>query len=240
MTSLMKIVAKASTLGFAISLLYLTSAAPGEAAQPASLVDAATATVEDYATGEYATLLKEQLENAGGVIVFPSGEQTGVTEGRQGWVGVGLARDPVTGVWSYPAFFTVISGTFGQEAGLQVRDVIFVVKGGMEQMVAARLKLETEAGLGVSTIVPGRGTQTPASPLTDIVAIPRVRERAGDGYVTFEGTVLEPHTDWNHAYYGSPYSTNDILMNERVSNPQADPLREALAGLVAEAYSPTD
>lgn len=209
------------------------------AATPATVVDAAAATVEDYASGEYAAVLREQLRGAGGVIVFPAPEDGGVTSGRRGWVGVGLARDAITGTWSYPAFFTVISGTFGQAAGLQVQDAIFVVKSGMEAVIAARVKLETEAGLGISTVLPEHGTSTPASALTDIVALPRLRTPAGqaddqatEAYVTFEGTVLEPTTDWNHAYYGSPYSTNDILMNTAARNPNADPLRQALADVL--------
>jgi lipid-binding SYLF domain-containing protein len=44
-----------------------------------------------------------------------------------------------------------------------------------------------------------------------------------------EGTALAPRESWNASYYGQNVSSRAITLDNAVSNPQADRLREILA-----------
>jgi lipid-binding SYLF domain-containing protein len=46
--------------------------------------------------------------------------------------------------------------------------------------------------------------------------------------VAVDGAVVAPRYEWNTLYYGKDVLLGDILVNQTVTNPQADSLRMAL------------
>ncbi len=49
-----------------------------------------------------------------------------------------------------------------------------------------------------------------------------------------EGSILSSNTDSNESYYGQPTTSQQIVIDRTVSNPQADGLRSALVAAEAE------
>jgi lipid-binding SYLF domain-containing protein len=49
------------------------------------------------------------------------------------------------------------------------------------------------------------------------------------GGLSLEGTVLAPRESWNSSYYGQDIASRAIVLDNAVSNPQADRLKEILA-----------
>jgi peptidoglycan hydrolase-like protein with peptidoglycan-binding domain len=67
----------------------------------------------------------------------------------------------------------------------------------------------------------------------DVLAFSRTKGLFGG--LTVEGAVIEPKKKWNEAYYGQAVSPEQVLIEQRVGNPQADPLRQAIAAARADA-----
>jgi lipid-binding SYLF domain-containing protein len=49
------------------------------------------------------------------------------------------------------------------------------------------------------------------------------------GGLTLDGTVLAPRESWNASYYGQNISSRALILENAVSNPQSDRLRDILA-----------
>ncbi len=192
-----------------------------------AIVDRAALTVQDMVKTNVSSLPASTLRRAKAVMICPHIFKAGFFFGGAGGNCVLMARDG-SGTWSYPAFYTIGSGSFGFQFGVQDSQVIIMVmtSSGLDAVMDSQLKLVADAGLAIATIGAGVNGSTTTAVGADIVAY------AGSsglyGGISLEGSLMSTDTHANQDYYGQPFATRQIVISMQGRNPGADPLRDVL------------
>jgi lipid-binding SYLF domain-containing protein len=114
--------------GFCALLLFV--AAQGVAlaqSDQQKLVNNAEKTLSNFLRDPDMTWLQQHLKEAKGVIIAPEVLKAGFIFGGSGGRAVTLARDPKTGRWVGPAFYTLATASVGFQAGIQVSEIVTLV-----------------------------------------------------------------------------------------------------------------
>ncbi|MHB8790124.1 MAG: lipid-binding SYLF domain-containing protein [Desulfobulbaceae bacterium] len=166
---------------------------------------------------------RDNVGNAKGIFIVPQMLRGGFFIGGSGGSGALLALDRKTGKWSYPAFYTMGSVSFGMQIGADTSEIILMVMTdkGMEAMLSTEFKLGGDVSLAAGPVGASAKAQT-----ADILAYGR--SKGVFVGIAIDGAVIAPRYEWNNSYYGKDVLLVDILINQTASNPQADNLREAL------------
>lgn len=213
----------------ALALLTLLQAActsntPG--AQQ-TLVDRATLTVQEMMTQAVSDGPRDLLRHAKGVLVCPRIFKAGFFFGGEGGNCVLLARAG-NGTWSYPAFYTIGSASFGFQFGIEDNQLFLLIMTdrGLGAVLDSQIKLGANAGIAVATLGAGIQGSTTTAVGADIVAF--AASRGLFGGIALEGSVMSADTAWNQSYYGQAFASRQLVMQMQGSNPGADPLRGLL------------
>ncbi|HJQ57192.1 MAG TPA: lipid-binding SYLF domain-containing protein [Vineibacter sp.] len=168
------------------------------------------------------------LKRSRGLLILPSFAQAAFVIGGAGGRGVLMARKG-PGDWSYPAFYTMGSGSIGLQIGGRVQEIVLIVltEKGMNSLLDSKFKFGAEAGVTLVTLGGGVGGATTAAIGADIVAYSKASGLFVGG--ALEGSYLEPDNDWNALYYGQGAQGRTIVMDRRFTNPGANSLRQYLA-----------
>ncbi len=215
-------------LGLAWTVLDPQTAIPtaraDEAADARATVDKAKQTIEDFKADPDMGWFRDNLPDAKAVMVVPVLIKAGFIFGGSGGHGVVLWRDDASGRWSYPSFTFMGSATFGLQIGGEAAQVVLMIRSdrGRRALLAREFKLGGDVSVAAGPT--GAGAQIATA---DVLAFSRTKGLFGG--LTVEGAVIEPKEKWNQAYYGQAVSPEQVLIEQRVSNPHADPLRLAIA-----------
>lgn len=171
---------------------------------------------------------KRNLAKAKGVVIIPELVKAGFILGGEGGSGVVVGRNR-NGQWSHPGFVTLLAASFGLQIGVQVSEVVFLVmtERGLTRLLKDKVKLGADAGIAVATVGVGVEGSTSTAANADILAFSRSKGLFGG--VSFEGAVLQMDEDSNRTYYGQSATTREIVQLQKLSNPKAEPLRQALS-----------
>lgn len=215
----------------AFLLLGLTLSRPLWAQQDQQqTVNGALTTIERMkGDGNFQEGFQPKLAEARAVVIVPALYKGGFIFGGQYGNGVLLAR-LADGSWSYPAFYTMEGGSFGLQIGLESTSILFLIMTdkGLRAVLNNQFKFGADTGVTFLVVGAGVGASTTSNLGADIYAF----SFSGIGLyggLSLEGTVLAARESWNAAYYGSNVSSRAILLDNSVSNPRADPLRDFLA-----------
>jgi lipid-binding SYLF domain-containing protein len=170
--------------------------------------------------------IKKFLKNAKGIMIFPDVLKAALFIGGEGGSGVLMVKQ-TNGAWSYPAFYTMGSVSFGFQAGGQSQQTILFIM--TENGLDAILNEQVKVGADISAAAGPRGVGAEAA--TTVAG-------GKDVYVyslnkglfvgaSIEGAIIAKRSDWNQAYYGRATEPRQIVQDNAVSNPNADPLRAA-------------
>jgi len=217
------------TLMVAVAALALTVPQLAKAANEQQVVNDAAVAVQRLSTGSgVAANARDLLSRARGVMIIPTLVKGGFIFGGQGGTGVLLSRDPQTGAWSYPAFYTMGAGSFGLQIGLQVSKIMLIIMNdrALNAVLEHEFKLGAEAGIAVATLGGGAEFSTTAAGGADIYAL--AESQGLFGGVAIQGGIVKPEVDNDHAYYGPNVTAQDIVVRRTVKNPGAEALRTAL------------
>lgn len=209
-------------------LLTFAGAAPARAATAAeALLEKARLTFESMYNDKNYTQLKRHMKLAKAVLIIPSQLKGAFIVGAQGGSGVLVARD-MNGVWGYPAFYTIGSGSLGLQVGFQNSEAALVVMTdkGLNAIINNQVKLGVDASVAVGPVGEGISGSTTTAAGPDIVSFARTEGLFAGG--SFEGSVIVKRQDWNTEFYGEGASPRAIIYEKKFSNPKADPLRETL------------
>jgi lipid-binding SYLF domain-containing protein len=213
----------------ALGLMALTQAgcSANTKGEQQTLVDRATLTVQDMMTQTVSDDPQRMLRNAKGVMVCPRIFKAGFFFGGEGGNCVLLARAG-NGTWSYPAFYTIGSGSFGFQFGIQDSQLFMLImtQKGLNAVLDSQIKLGATASIAVATIGAGIQGSTTTAVGADIVAFSASRGLFGG--ISLEGSVMSTQTNWNQSYYGRPFAARQLVMGMEGTNPGADPLRDLL------------
>lgn len=190
-----------------------------DAASAQEVVDGAQTAVANFTADPDMSWFRDNVKNAKGILVVPSLVKAGFIFGGSGGHGVLLGRDEKSGKWSYPAFFTMGSATFGFAAGIEKSEVILMImtNKGMDSMLSTSFKLGGDVSVAVGPVGAGAKAQT-----ADVIAFSRAKGVYGG--INLEGSVISTRDSLNSAYYGKPVRTVDIVVKHNVKNSKADHL----------------
>ncbi|HEY0182798.1 MAG TPA: lipid-binding SYLF domain-containing protein [Rhodopila sp.] len=221
---MIRFLATAALAALALLQTACSASTPGE---QQTLVDRAALTIQDMMTQTVSHDPQDLLRRAKGVMICPRIFKAGFFFGGEGGNCVLLARAG-NGTWSYPAFYTIGSGSFGLQIGIEDSEVLMLIMTdhGLNAVLDSQIKLGANAGIAIATIGAGIQGSTTAAVGADIVAF--ASSRGLFGGIALEGSVMSAQTPWNQSYYGQPYAARQLVMQMQGSNPGADPLRDVL------------
>ena len=192
-------------------------------AEPEKLVADARTTLSNFMRDPDQTWIQQNLNRARGVLIAPQIVRAGFIFGGSGGRGVLVARDGRT--WAGPAFYDLVTASFGFQAGVDVSEVVVVVmtEKGLNSLLSPSFKLGADASITAGPVGAAAGSTVTA----DLVAF--ARSKGVYGGLNLDGTVVNTNDAWNGAYYGRSVLPPDILVRKTVSNPNAAPLLSEVA-----------
>lgn len=205
-----------------VLLLCIAGSAPVMAqAQQQKLVDAADLTLSNFIRDPEMTWLHDNIGHAKGLLIAPEIAKAGFIIGGSGGRGLLVARDPKTGKWAGPAFYTLATASVGFQAGISVSEMVTLVMTdkGMNSLLASTFKMGPDASIAAGPV--GAGAKS------DIVAdlVTYSRSKGVYGGINLDGTVVNVSTEWNEAYYQKkPILPPDILVRISAHNKGANKL----------------
>ena len=107
-----------------------------------ALVDAAATSVETFSIDPDMEWLRHNMHKARGILIVPQLIKGGFFFGGSGGSGVLLTKGK-DNIWSYPAFYTMGSGTIGFQAGVEVAELILIIMTdrGVDGLLTSSFKL---------------------------------------------------------------------------------------------------
>lgn len=196
-----------------------------DAAEAQALVEKARITVQTFSQDPDMAPMKAGLRLAKAVLVFPQVLRAGFVIGGSGGSGVLLVRDPATGQWQGPAFYTLAAASFGLQAGASSAEMVMLVNNqkSLDSLYVSKLKL----GGDVSVALGPKGIEKSAAVSADFVVFSKVKGLYAG--VAVDGAVLDVRESLNAVYYGDPVTPVDILVRKAVSRPESRALQAELA-----------
>lgn len=191
--------------------------------QQDQLVAISTAEIKSFSTDPNMQWFQDNASRAKAIFIVPEMLRGGFFIGGSGGSGVLLAKDTQTGKWSYPAFYTMGSISFGLQIGADSNEIILLVMSdkGLDAMLSTEFKLGADAAVAAGPVGASAKAQT-----TDILAFGR--SKGAFIGLSLEGAVVSTRDAWNNEYYQKSVRPIDILIHHSAVNPKADPLRQAL------------
>ncbi len=220
----------ARTIAFVFVIVIALAIAPTGTAQTSAeqeIVEKARLAVDSIRRDNDFPVFVQLLRRAKAALVVPSLVKAGFILGGEGGSGVLLTRD-ANGNWSYPAFYTLGSGSIGLQIGVQDAEVVFVIMTdkGLDQILKNQFKMGADASLAVGPVGAGVAAGTTLAFGADMYSFAKARGLFGGA--SFDGTVIHPRNDYNRKYYGQNVTGREIVMAHKVSNHAADALRKSL------------
>jgi SH3 domain-containing YSC84-like protein 1 len=211
------------SLGIAV-FVAASAALVAPAAQAQSdqqkLVTASEKTISNFLRDPDMTWLQGNIGRAKAVLIAPEIAKAGFIFGGSGGHGLLVAKDPKTGKWVGPAFYSLATASVGFQAGISVSETVMLVMTdkGMNSLLATSFKLGGDASVAAGPV--GAGAKS------DIVAdlISFSRSKGVYGGLNLDGTVVKTNDDWNAAFFGKKVLAPDILVRASVHNNAADKL----------------
>lgn len=215
-------------LGLSLAATTLVSPVTALADTPQHLVDSATLSIESMMSGTEGTQAQEFLRRAKAVVICPNIFRAGFIIGGEGGGCIMTARG-TDGSWSNPAFYTLGSGSFGFQAGIQNAQVMMMVmtNGGLNALLNSQFKFGADAGLTVATL--GAGVNGSMSTALDADIISFSKTQGLYGGISLQGSILSNDAAGEQSYYGSALDARQIVVDMQGSNQGATPLRQTLA-----------
>jgi len=194
---------------------------------PQHLVDSSTLAVQDMLSGPVGPQEEDLLRHARAVVVCPNIFRAGFIIGGEGGGCLMLARN-ADGGWSNPAFYTLGSGSFGFQAGVQSAEVMMFIMtpGGLNAILSSQFKFGADAGLTIATIGAGANGSLSTALDADIVSVSKTEGLYGG--ISLQGSILAGDAGTDAGYYGTPVEARQIVVDLQGSNAGAAPLRGIL------------
>ncbi len=210
-------------------LPLVACAGPTQESEAQRVVDRATLTLEDIMTSPNSADVVQTLKNARAVMICPRVFKAGFILGGSGGDCVLVGR-AAQGSWSAPAFYSIGSGSFGLQAGIQDASILMMIMNdkALNAVINSQFKIGADASIAVATIGAGIGGSTTAALSADIVTF--AQERGLFAGVSLDGALLSSDYASDQAYYsGSNADARQIVIGMQANNPGANPLRAVLA-----------
>lgn len=220
----------AAAAALALTLSFAAALASDQTTLIAGAANTVTHMRSDQSFGPSADL----LHRARAVLVVPSLVKGGFMFGAEGGNGVLLRREGDR--YSNPAFYTLASGSFGLQIGLEKAELVMFIMSQKALEGIERSKFKLGAGAGLTVVTVGANAQGATAPNLSGDIIIWSSTQGAYGGLTLEGSVVDPKTDWNDAFYGKHTHLGAIL-SDMSDRSETSELRHELA-MTRRAGSP--
>jgi lipid-binding SYLF domain-containing protein len=214
-------------VGFTVS--YITPAHADDAADTKELVQKSKASFNNFMAVKDLAGFRDLLKKAKGVFISPRMLEGAFVFGVSGGSGVFVVRDPQSGRWNGPAFYTIGEASFGLQAGAKDSQVIMLAmtERGVNALLSPSVKLGADISVAMGPAGAGASAAT-ANISADIITYSLSKGLYGG--LSLEGAVVGVRNQWNEAYYKKPGVTpTDILIRKDVANPESAKLIAAVS-----------
>jgi lipid-binding SYLF domain-containing protein len=223
------LLAAAFVMAFGFTVTNITPAVADDAADTKQLVEKSKMSFDRFVGMNEMGAFRDLLKKAKGVFISPQVLEGAFIFGLSGGSGVLVARDPGTGSWNGPAFYTVGEASFGLQAGGKASEVIMLAMTdrGVNALLSPSVKLGADVGVAAGPVGAGASAAT-ANISADILTF--ALSKGLYAGISLEGAVVAVRNEWNGAYYSKPGVTpTDILIRKNVSNPGSAKLIAAVS-----------
>jgi lipid-binding SYLF domain-containing protein len=204
----------------AASILFLFLGSAPALAQHDELerLESATTVFEEIMDAPDNAIPRSILEEAEAVAIIPNTVKAGFIFGGHRGKGVISARTE-DGAWSQPAFLTLTGGSFGLQIGGQTVDLVLVImnRKGLEKLLKNEFKFGGDASAVVGPVGRDAEATTDLYLRAEIVSYSRTRGLFAG--VTLKGSTLKADRDANERFYGYPYGSGQIVLEEEPATP---------------------
>ena len=177
----------------------------------------------------YSEEIKLRLDKSLAILVFPDILKAGFLVGVSGGKGVLLARSK-TGVWSYPAFYSLTDASIGVQFGINSSRVLMIVTNG--KGLGAIIDNEFTAGASVNGSIANEGASFGYGTTTNLNQDIYTYATSKGAFIgaSIDVSAIEANNLMNEAYYGSSDATTQtIILDGQHANKSADMFREFLS-----------
>ena len=135
------------------------------------IVDKAVDTLERFRNLKDIKHFLEEIPKAKGVVILPTVVKGSFFFGGEGGNGVLMSKND-RGEWSYPAFYSLASASFGIQVGVQDTEIVMVLRSqkALESVLKHQAKFGADTGVTVGIIGLGAEAATTTNVGADIVA----------------------------------------------------------------------
>jgi len=210
-------------------LLGLVFARPAMAlSDQQEIIDKARITFDKLIQSPEFAELPNYVKRAKALMIFPELIKGGFIIGGEGGSGVLVVRDPNQG-WSNPAFYTLAAGSLGLQIGGQVSEVVLTIMSekALDAVIDNQMKLGGEVSMAAGPLGKGLEASTTTNLEADVYSFAKTAGLFGG--VSLEGAGILKRDSWNASYYGTGATPYAIVIERRFTNPNAQPLRDALS-----------
>lgn len=192
------------------------------------IVDKSRITFDKLITSEEFAELPGYVKRAKALLIYPSLIKGGFILGGEGGTGVLVARDDNLG-WSDPAFYTLAAGSIGLQIGGQVSEAVFTIMSqkALDAVLDNQMKFGGDMSIAAGPVGKGIGADTTTNLEADVYSFAKTAGLFGG--VSFEGAGILKRDSWNEAYYGAGATPYAIVIERKLSNPNAQQLKNALS-----------
>jgi len=212
---------------FVVALFFVMAlpAAAQDDLKPQILVDQALLTLNEFVGEKDMEWFKNNLMHSKGIIIVPQLLKAGFIFGGSGGRGIVLIRDPKTGQWTQPGFYSLGSVSFGLQIGAESASVIIQVRTqrGLESLYGTSFKLGGDCSIAAGPVGVGAAGKGVTA---DLVSFSRAQGAYAG--ISLDGSMMKVNDDFNKDYYGKAVRPVDIFVKKDVSNPGSANLRKAL------------
>jgi lipid-binding SYLF domain-containing protein len=219
----------AVVLAFGFTVSNVTPAFADDAADTKQLVEKSKISFDHFVAVKDLAGFRDLLKKAKGVFISPRMLEGAFVFGVSGGSGVFVVRDPQTGGWNGPAFYTVGEVSFGFQAGGKASEVVMLAmtERGVNALLSPSVKLGADISAAAGPVGAGASAAT-ANISADIITYSLSKGLYGG--LSLEGAVVGVRNQWNEAYYKKPGVTpTDILIRKDVKNPESAKLIAAVS-----------
>ena len=194
-----------------------------------ALVDRARLTIDQLRREPQFPQARDYFHRARAILIIPRFYKAGFFFGGAGGKGI-LMVHGARG-WSAPAFYTIGSGSFGLQIGLEQSEMVLFIMTtkGLEALMRDKVTLGAGGGLAIAAIGGNVGGATTAAAGADIVSW--AESQGAYAGISLEGSVIAPDTDADAAYYGHPVTTEQVVYRMSDGGPTGLALQRELASV---------
>ena len=199
-----------------IFVLFFVSGAWADGSKQRNMLRTSQMVLEEIQKSPDQQIPMNLMSKAKAIIVFPTMLKAGFFVGARYGKGIASVRTEETGEWGPPAFLYTTGGSFGFQFGAQATDLILLVMSqrGLEGLLNEQFTLGGDIAISVGPV--GRHAEASADIFMQGEIYSYSRSKGLFGGVSLKGTIITSDSDANLAYYGHPFSSEDILLTKQV------------------------